>query len=80
MADVDQLIEVLLRLRRNGHTVVVIEHHLGLIARADHVIELGPGGGPRGGQLIATGSPRDILSCAESVTGRHLSCYNQPPP
>ncbi|MEE3366193.1 MAG: excinuclease ABC subunit UvrA [Planctomycetota bacterium] len=78
-ADVEQLLSCLDTLLAVGHSVVVIEHHLELIARADHVIELGPGGGPRGGQLIASGSPRDILLCADSVTGHHLSCYNQPP-
>ena len=78
-ADVEQLLGCLETLLSVGHSVVVIEHDLGLIARADHVIELGPGGGPGGGRLVAAGSPRDIISSGDSVTGRHLSCYNHPP-
>ena len=78
-ADVERLLDCLETLLAVGHSVVVVEHHLGLIARADHVIELGPGGGPDGGRLVAEGSPDEIASLDLSVTGRHLSCYNHRP-
>ncbi len=78
-ADVETLLGCLDTLISVGHTVLVIEHHLGLIARADHVIELGPGGGPDGGRLVAIGSPTELASRADSVTGRHLACYNHRP-
>ena len=75
-ADVERLLDCLLTLLAVGHSVVVVEHHLGLIARSDHVIELGPGGGPAGGRLVAVGSPSEIIACDDSLTGRHLACYN----
>ena len=76
-ADVETVLGCLDTLISVGHTVVVIEHHLELIARADHVIELGPGGGPNGGCLVAVGTPSELASNADSVTGRHLACYNR---
>jgi len=78
-ADVDRLLDCLRTLLAVGHSVVIVEHHLGLIARSDHVIELGPGGGPAGGRLVAVGSPSDIASRDDSLTGRHLACYNHRP-
>ena len=72
MADVDQLIEVLLRLRRNGHTVVVIEHHLDVIKCADWVLDLGPEGGERGGLVVAEGPPSSVAENPSSYTGQHL--------
>ncbi|MEC9001249.1 MAG: excinuclease ABC subunit A, partial [Candidatus Thermoplasmatota archaeon] len=72
LADVDQLIEVLLRLRRNGHTVVVIEHHMDVIKCADWVLDLGPGGGERGGLVVAEGPPSLIAKNPSSYTGHHL--------
>ena len=72
LADVDQLIEVLLRLRRNGHTVVVIEHHLDVIKCADWVLDLGPEGGERGGLVIAEGPPSLVAENPLSYTGKHL--------
>jgi len=72
LADVDQLIEVLLRLRRNGHTVVVIEHHLDVIKCADWVLDLGPEGGERGGLVIAEGPPSLVAENPSSYTGKHL--------
>jgi excinuclease ABC subunit A len=70
--DVHQLIDVLLRLRRNGHTVIVIEHHLDVIKCADWVIDLGPEGGERGGHIIAQGTPQEISNNVNSFTGKHL--------
>ena len=70
--DVRHLLEVLHRLRDQGNTVVVIEHNLDVIKTADWVIDLGPEGGDRGGQVIAVGTPEDIAACRESYTGRFL--------
>ena len=70
--DVHQLTEVLLRLRRNGHTVIVIEHHLDVIKCADWVIDLGPEGGELGGFIVAEGPPEKITKVKASYTGLHL--------
>ena len=61
MADVEKLIHVLHRLVEAGHTVVVIEHNLDVIAEADWVLDLGPEGGTEGGQLVAQGSPETLV-------------------
>jgi excinuclease ABC subunit A len=71
-ADIQTLLDVLIRLREAGNTLVVIEHHLDIIRNADHVIDLGPTGGQEGGQLLATGTPREIAANPASVTGRFL--------
>jgi len=73
LSDVHQLIEVLLRLRRVGHTVIVIEHHLDVIKCADWVIDLGPEGGERGGKIVSQGTPNQITKNSKSHTGKHLS-------
>jgi excinuclease ABC subunit A len=70
--DIQQLLEVLRRLRDAGNTVVVIEHHLDVIKSADWLIDLGPEGGERGGTVVATGSPQRVAGVAASHTGRHL--------
>jgi len=70
--DVRKLLRVLDRLVDAGHTVVVIEHNLELIKTADWVIDLGPGAGARGGQVVAMGRPEDVAKVPESVTGRYL--------
>ena len=71
-ADVDKLLMVLDKLADAGNTVVVIEHNLDVIKRADHVIDLGPEGGNRGGTIVATGTPEDIAKCKDSYTGQFL--------
>ena len=71
-ADVDKLIQVLDKLVDAGNTVVVIEHNLDVIKRADYIIDLGPEGGNRGGTIIATGTPEAIAECKESYTGQFL--------
>lgn len=70
--DVGVLLSVLRRLVDGGATVVVIEHDLDMVANADWVIDLGPGGGEAGGRVVASGTPEEIASCEESVTGRYL--------
>jgi len=70
--DVKQLLEVLHRLRDHGNTVVVIEHNLDVIKTADWILDLGPEGGDRGGELIATGTPEQIAANPDSHTGRFL--------
>jgi len=71
-SDVRRLIDMLHRLVDLGHTVVVIEHHLDLIAEADYVLDLGPGGGGHGGRIVASGTPEEVAAASESKTGRFL--------
>ena len=71
-ADVDQLLKVLQRLVDRGNTIVVIEHNLDVIKCADWVIDLGPEGGARGGTIVATGTPEEIVRKKASVTGEYL--------
>ncbi len=73
LSDVHQLIEVLLRLRRNGHTVIVIEHHLDVIKCADWIIDLGPEGGELGGEVVVAGPPQEVAREPGSYTGQHLT-------
>ena len=70
--DIKRLLMVLQRLVDQGNTVVVIEHNLDVIKSADWVIDLGPEGGDLGGQVVATGTPEDIVQVAESYTGQYL--------
>jgi excinuclease ABC subunit A len=72
-ADIEMLLEVLHRLADHGNTVVVIEHNLDVIKTADWVIDLGPEGGARGGEIVATGTPEDIARHPASHTGRFLA-------
>lgn len=72
IADVHKLIEVLQRLVDTGNTVLVIEHNLDLIKTADHIIDLGPEGGNRGGQLVAQGTPEQVAKVEGSYTGKYL--------
>ncbi|MFA4827076.1 MAG: excinuclease ABC subunit UvrA [Candidatus Shapirobacteria bacterium] len=70
--DVDRLIKVLRRLVDMGNTVVVIEHNLDIIKNSDWIIDMGPEGGEKGGQVVATGSVSDIVDCSTSYTGQYL--------
>ncbi len=70
--DVEQLLTVLHRLRDGGNTIIVIEHNLDVIKTADWIVDLGPEGGSRGGNIIATGSPETIAKNKESFTGQYL--------
>jgi excinuclease ABC subunit A len=71
-ADIEKLLNVLDRLVSMGNTVVVIEHNLEVIKTADYVIDLGPEGGDRGGEVVATGTPEEVAQAAQSYTGQYL--------
>ncbi|MGN1298930.1 MAG: excinuclease ABC subunit UvrA [Candidatus Scatovivens sp.] len=73
--DVHRLIEILQRLVDTGNTIIVIEHNLDLIKTADHIIDLGPEGGERGGEVIAIGTPEQIVKNEKSYTGKFLKKY-----
>jgi len=74
-ADVHKLLDVLDRLVEKGNTVLVIEHNLDVIKTADHIIDLGPEGGDKGGTIVATGTPEEIMQCKESYTGEFLKIH-----
>ena len=73
--DIRKLLGVLNRLLDAGHTVVVIEHNLDLIKTADWIVDLGPGAGARGGEVVAMGRPEDIVQVPESITGKFLAPF-----
>lgn len=70
--DVSKLVRVIDRLVDAGNTVVIIEHNLDVIKRADHIIDLGPEGGSAGGLIVAQGTPEEVAQCEESYTGQYL--------
>ncbi len=70
--DVEQLLKVLHRLRDHGNTIAVIEHNLHVIKTADWIIDLGPEGGAKGGEIIAAGTPEEVATVEDSYTGRYL--------
>ena len=72
MDDVAKLVEILNRLVDSGNTVLVIEHNLDVIKVADHLIDLGPEGGDRGGRILCCGTPEEVAACKESATGEFL--------
>lgn len=72
IADVHKLIDILQRLVDTGNTIIVIEHNLDLIKTCDHIIDLGPEGGDKGGTLVAQGTPEKIVENDNSYTGRYL--------
>ena len=74
-ADVEKLLEVLHALVDTGNTVIVIEHNLEVIKTADWVIDLGPGGGNKGGEIVASGTPEDVAKVKKSYTGQYLKPY-----
>jgi excinuclease ABC subunit A len=71
-ADIERLLNVLHRLVDAGNTVVVIEHNLDVLKTADHIIDLGPEGGDKGGEVVATGTPEEIVRNPRSYTGQYL--------
>ena len=75
IADVHRLVDILQRLVDTGNSIIVIEHNLDLIKTADYIIDLGPEGGEKGGQVIAVGSPEQIVKNEQSYTGKFLKKY-----
>ncbi|HEU0209982.1 MAG TPA: excinuclease ABC subunit UvrA, partial [Candidatus Udaeobacter sp.] len=71
-ADIEKLLQVLMKLRDAGNTLVVIEHNLEMIKCADWIIDLGPEGGERGGEIVGVGSPEKIAQIEQSFTGQYL--------
>ncbi|HXN58343.1 MAG TPA: excinuclease ABC subunit UvrA, partial [Candidatus Angelobacter sp.] len=71
-ADIERLLNVLHRLVDAGNTVVVIEHNLDVLKTADHIIDLGPEGGDKGGEVVAAGTPEEIVRNRRSYTGQYL--------
>jgi excinuclease ABC subunit A len=75
LADIQKLLDSLNRLVDAGNTVLVIEHHLDVIKTADYVIDLGPEGGHKGGEIIVQGTPEEVARCPQSFTGQYLRRY-----
>ena len=75
LADVENLLAMLDRLVDDGKSVIVIEHHQAVMAHADWIIDLGPGAGHDGGQVVFTGTPAELVAAAETLTGQHLAEY-----
>jgi len=79
LADNARLIETLKRLRNLGNTILVVEHDEAMMRAADHIIDMGPGAGEHGGQIVVAGTMSDIIGCEKSVTGQYLSGAKQIP-
>ncbi len=75
LADVEQLLALLDRLVDSGKSVIVIEHHQAVMAHADWIIDLGPGAGHDGGQIVFEGTPADLVAARTTLTGQHLAAY-----
>ncbi len=75
LADIDHLLRLLDRLVDSGKSVIVIEHHLAVIAHADWIIDLGPGAGHNGGRVVFEGTPADLVAARSTLTGRYLAEY-----
>jgi excinuclease UvrABC ATPase subunit len=75
LADLEQLLGLLDRLVDSGKSVIVIEHHLSVMAHADWIIDLGPGAGHDGGQIVFEGTPADLAAAKSTLTGRHLAAF-----
>lgn len=73
--EVEKLLNILKKLVSKGNTVIVIEHNLDIMCNADTIIDFGPGSGPLGGKIVATGTPKEIAACKESLTGQALATY-----
>jgi len=73
--DIRRLLHIIQRLADQGHTIILVEHHLDVIQAADYVIDLGPEGGDDGGRLIAEGTPEEVSKVTDSVTGLYLRTH-----
>ena len=71
--DIQQLLDVLHRLRDHGNTIVIIEHNLDVIKTVDWVVDLGPEGGDKGGTIVTAGTPEQVAACKNSYTGQYLA-------
>jgi excinuclease ABC subunit A len=70
--DIQRLLKAFNALIERGHTILIIEHNLEVIKCADHVIDLGPDGGDKGGELVVAGTPEEVVQCKNSLTGQYL--------
>jgi excinuclease UvrABC ATPase subunit len=75
LADVERLLGLLDRLVDSGQSVIVIEHHLAVMAHADWIVDLGPGAGHDGGRIVFEGPPADVVAARSTLTGEHLAAY-----
>ena len=75
LADIAQLLALLDRLVESGKSVIVIEHQQSVMAHADWIIDVGPGGGHAGGRIVFEGTPADLVAASTTVTGQHLAAY-----
>mgnify|MGYP002625995788 CR=1 FL=1 len=75
LADVQHLLELLDRLVDSGKSVIVIEHHQGVMAHADWIIDLGPGAGHDGGRIVFEGKPTELVAVGTTLTAKHLAAY-----
>ena len=75
LADLEQLLGLLDRLVDSGKSVIVIEHHLSVMAHADWIIDLGPGAGHDGGRVVFEGTPADLVAGKSTLTGEHLAAF-----
>jgi len=75
LADLRQLLGLLDRLVDSGKSVIVIEHHLSVMAHADWIIDLGPGAGHDGGRVVFEGTPADLVAAKSTLTGEHLAAF-----
>ncbi len=73
MSDITHLLAIMNRLVDSGNSVIVIEHNLDVIRNADWIIDMGPEGGSRGGEVVFAGTPRDLLGVPDSLTAKHLA-------
>ena len=78
LADVEQLLGLLDRIVDSGKSVIVVEHHLAVMAHADWIIDLGPGAGHEGGRIVFEGTPADLVAAPSTLTGKHLASYVAP--
>lgn len=72
MSDITNILSIIDRLVKKGNTVVVIEHNLDIIRRADWIIDMGPDGGTRGGEILYSGNLKGLKECDRSITGKYL--------
>ncbi|MCU6707336.1 excinuclease ABC subunit UvrA [Paenibacillus sp. J5C_2022] len=75
MSDIGQILGIMNRLVDSGNTVIVIEHNLDVISQADWIIDMGPDGGSKGGQVVFEGTPQQIIEAEQSITGKYLNTY-----